>query len=136
MGCHGVKEAFIQLEFDFGTSKKGRVKVKDNELIGELQKRFFEDRQDEKVKLALWESITNCARRMIFCERKKKGFYLSPDEMDYKATGCTEYIFMQYAKNPGWSMKNPSSYIYLRVLAALYRHKKFESYFAYTDKEL
>lgn len=128
--------AWIQLEFDFGKKTRRKVKVKDNELIGTLQKQFLEDRTNEKIKLALWESITKCARRMIFCERKKKGFYLSPDEMDYKATSCTEYIFMQYAKNPGWKMKTPSSYIFLRVLAALYRHKRLEEYLSYTDEEL
>lgn len=127
---------WVQLEFDFGKTTRRKVKVKDNELIGSLQSRFLEDRTNEKVKLELWKSITNCARRMIFCERKKKGFYLSPDETDYKATGCTEYIFMQYAKNPNWKMKTPSSYIFLRVLAALYRHKRLEEYLAYTDEDM
>lgn len=128
--------SWVQMEFDFEKKTGRKVKVKDNELIGDLQKRFLEDRTDEKVKLALWESITNCARRMIFCERKKKGFYLSPDEMEFKASGCAEYIFMQYAKNPGWRMKTPSSYIFLRVLASLYRHKSLEEYLVYTDEEL
>lgn len=124
-----------QLEFDFGIELP-KVKETDNEKIERLQEAFLADRENDEVKTELWMSITACAKRMIFCERKKKGFWLSPDEMDFKATSCTEYIFYQYATRPNFKMKTPSSYIFLRVLASLYRHKKLEEYLLYTDKEM
>lgn len=110
-----------------------RPPLTDNEKIKAAELRYRENKKDAAKEL--FYSLTGPARRMVRFERKKKGFFLTPEDEAEKALIAAEYIMEQYIKRPDFALKTPSAYIYLRVLAALYRHKKIEEYITYTDKE-
>ena len=109
------------------------VRRSDNEKIWKWQRLYKGG--DRKVLKDLFNSIKECAKRFIYYEREKKGFYISREDVNEKAIEAAEYVIMQYIKRPDFELKIPSAYIRLRVLAALYRHKKIEEYLVYTDRE-
>lgn len=105
----------------------------DNEKIWKYQ-RLYKGGDKRAIK-DLFNSMRECAKRFIFYEREKKGFYISREDVNEKAIEAAEYIIEQYIKRPDFELQIPSAYIRLRVLAALYRHKKIEEYISYTDRE-
>lgn len=105
----------------------------DNEKILEAQIKYRKG--DKHGAKDLFYSIVAPARRMINSERKKKGFYLSKEDATEKSIIVAEYILEQFIKRPDFKLETPSGYIYLRVLAVLYRHKKIDELIIYTDRE-
>lgn len=106
---------------------------RDNERIWEAERAYRNG--NRKAVKELFYALKECAKRFVFYERKKRGFYISREDVNEKAIIAAEYIMEQYITRPDFFLKMPSAYIRLRVLAALYRHKKIEEYIRYTDRE-
>lgn len=105
----------------------------DNEKIWKYQRLYKAG--DKRAIKDLYHAMRECAKRFIFYEREMKGFFISREDVNEKAIEAAEYIIEQYIKRPDFELKIPTAYIRLRVLAALYRHKKIDEYLSYTDRE-
>lgn len=114
---------------------------KDKEKILQLQTDYLFLREwgmhnNSQTETDFIKSLQNVAKKYIFYEQKKRGFFISTDEVEFKSFDAVIYIMEQFKKRPDFSLKEPSQYVRLRVLAELYRHKKIEEYTRYTDMEI
>ena len=109
------------------------VTVRDNERIWKIQRKYKSG--DKEAIKDLFQAIKECAKRFVFYERRKKGFFMDKETVNEKAIDATTYILEQFIKRPDFELKLPSAYIRLRVLAALYRHKKIDEITVYTDED-
>lgn len=105
----------------------------DNEKILIYQDEYRAGKRDAAKKLFF--QMRACAKRFVYHERQMKGFWISGEDAAEKATMAAEYVMEQFIKRPDFKLQTPSAYIRLRVLAALYRHKKIDEYLSFSDKE-
>lgn len=121
-----------------------RAKVdqkKDNLKLNQLQTdyiflRMWNQHKNSSTEKDLVKTMQNVAKKFIFYEQKKKGFFISAEDVEIKSLGAVAYIMIQFEKRPDFRLKIPSQYIRLRVLHELYYHKKIDEFISYTDEQL
>ena len=97
---------------------------RDAGIIREAQGRYREG--DESALADIYMAAVRIAAGMIARQCATRGFSLSMASIDEKARDVASYLFEQYATRKDFMLKKPQSYIYLRVLAALYRRRKID----------
>lgn len=68
----------------------------------------------------IYEAVKRIALRQICRQCQRRGFSLSPAQMDEKAHDAASYIVRQYLTRSDFTLRKPAAYVYLRVLAELY----------------
>lgn len=116
-----------QLEFDFGIKNKPKENLphfltpqNDNEKMLELQYCYLKN-NNKKALAELWIMAIQLAKKIIHNERKKRGCFLSREDIEDKASEAVIYVLRRYEKTNGkWFVKkNFISEIFLGVIHAL-----------------
>lgn len=114
---------------------------KDNLKIHQLQTdyiflRMWNMHRNSQTEKDLVKTMQNVAKKFIFYEREKNGFFISAEDVEIKSLGAVAYIMIQFTKRPDFRLKVPSQYIRLRVLHELYYHRKMDKLISYTGEQL
>lgn len=104
----------------------------DSAAIRAAQARYAEGgKADDLAEIYL--AARRMAARMIARQVQAKGFVLAEERKEEKAHNAAAYIVTQFLERPGFALKSPAAYVYLRVLHELYYRRKADAIIEFRD---
>lgn len=108
--------------------------AEDSCIIRDAQERYLKQGGSEDLEAIYW-AARRIAARMIARQVQTKGFILPEELKEEKAHNAAAYIIEQFIKRPGFFLKKPAAYVYLRVLHELYYRRKVDTIVMFKDSQ-